>query len=106
MERINAQVPIESLSPTFGQFPDFGTFVNAIVFNATVIAGIILFLILVIGGFRYIMAAGGGDTKQMEKGKDAITASLIGFILIVTGVWIVQILQHILGYDLIAPPVP
>lgn len=103
MEQVYADVPIQSLSQSFGKIPTFAAFVNMIVFNATVIAGVIFLIILVVGGFRFIAAAGGGDTKQMESGKKAITAALTGFILIVAGVWIIQIIQTILGYNLTAP---
>ncbi len=94
-------VDIKGLSGTFTVFDTFGDVVNVIVRNGMVIAGVICLIILVLGGFRYIMAAGGGDAKQMESGKKAITGAVIGLVLIVFAVWIVQIIKTITGYDFI-----
>lgn len=100
MERIFA-VNLRDLSPTFMTFQTFGDLVNVIIPNAYVLAGIISFLLLVFGGLGVIIAAGSGDTKQLEKGKQTVTYAVLGLILVVTSYWIVQIIQKVSGISLL-----
>lgn len=100
MEHIFA-VNLQDTSDTFRSFNNFGSLVNVIIRNAYVLAGIISFLLLVFGGFGVILAAGSGDTKQLEKGKQTITYAILGLILVVTSYWIVQIIEKITGLSLL-----
>ncbi|KKU83620.1 hypothetical protein A2973_02690 [Candidatus Gottesmanbacteria bacterium RIFCSPLOWO2_01_FULL_49_10] len=103
MERVLA-LNLQSTSPTFATFATFGDLVNVIVRNAYVLAGVISFLLLVFGGFSIIMGAGSSDTKQIEKGKQAMTGAVIGLIIVVTSFWIVQIIEKVTGVPLLTPP--
>ena len=60
-----------------------------------VIAGFILLLYLVWGGFAWMTS--GGDPKAIEGAKSKITNALIGFVILFAAYWIVQILGGILG---------
>lgn len=102
MDRVFA-VDIKDLSTTYSSFSTLGALVNVIVRNAFVLAGIISFLLLVFGGFSVIMGAGAGDTKQLEKGKQAITGAVAGLIIVVTSYWIVQIINKVTGLSLLGP---
>lgn len=102
MEKIFA-VNLQDTSETFKSFPSFGTLVTIVVRNAFVLAGIISFLLLVFGGFSVIMAAGSGDTKELERGQKTITYAILGLILVVTSYWIVQIIEKVSGVNLITP---
>mgnify|MGYP001608944676 CR=1 FL=1 len=103
MERIFA-VELQKTSETFESFLTFGSLVSVIVRNAFVLAGIISFLLLVFGGFGVIIAAGSGDTKQLEKGKQTITYAALGLILVVTSYWIIQIIESLSGVSLLGTP--
>jgi hypothetical protein len=59
-------------------------------------AGIGLLLVIIGGGFTLLTSA--GDAKKMEAGKQQITNGVIGFILILTAYWLVQIAGNILGF--------
>ena len=63
------------------------------------LAGIILFGMLVGGGFT--MLAGAADKESQEKGKKMITSSLTGFAIIFLAFWIAQILQVIFKIDIV-----
>lgn len=102
MKRIFA-IELRDMSDTYKNFSTFGEIVHVIIKNAFVLAGIISFLILVFGGFSVIMGAGAGDTKQLEKGKQAITGALAGLIIVVTSYWIVQIINKVTGMSLLGP---
>jgi len=104
MERVYADsVVIKDIFGPAKAFDTFGALVTIIVKNAFVIAGVIAFLLLVFGAFTIIMGAGAGDTKQLEKGKQAITGAVIGLIVVIGSFWIVQILETLTGISLLGP---
>lgn len=103
MERIFAQVDISTLKPT--PFTDFASLVNVVIRNAFVLAGIIAFVLLVLGGFGIITAAGSGDTKKLEQGKQAITNALVGLFIVIGSYWIVQLISSVTGLNLLSPPI-
>ncbi len=84
----------------------FGDLVNIIVKNAFMLAAVLTFLLLVLGGFGVIMGAGAGDTKKLEQGQKTITGAVLGLILIVVSYWIVQILEKLTGMTLLSAPLP
>lgn len=76
----------------------FGTpaqLINTIVPNVFVIAGLIMFFLLIFGGFSIIAA--GGDPKSVEKGTKEVTGAVIGFLIIIASYWIVQIVEIVTG---------
>jgi hypothetical protein len=93
-------IDLKTLSPA-KDIIDIGTLVNIIIRNAFVIAGVVALFLLIFGGFGFIMAAGGGDAKGMEKGKQAITSALIGLILIAASASIVAIIEKLTGLSLL-----
>lgn len=60
-------------------------------------AGILLLIYLILGGFQYLTSA--GDPKKAQEAKNKITQALIGFTVIFSSYWIVQIVATILGLD-------
>ncbi|MEI6690681.1 MAG: hypothetical protein WCL07_02950 [bacterium] len=63
------------------------------------LAGMILFGMLVAGGFS--MLAGAADKEAQEKGKHMITNAFMGFIIIFLAYWIAQILQVIFKVSIV-----
>ena len=96
-------VDIGTLSDTFKSYTSWGSLVSVVLRNAFVLAGIIGFIFLVLGGFSIIMGAGSGESKRIEQGKKTITAAIIGLILIFLSVWIIQIIETITGQSLLNP---
>ncbi len=78
-----------------------GSFISSILPNIYTIAGIILLFLLIFGGFTYIVNAGKQDTEGVQKGKNAITAAVIGFALIFGSWWIIQIIEIVTGIDIL-----
>lgn len=64
------------------------------------IAGLILFAMLVAGGFT--MLAGAADKESQEKGKKMLTSSLTGFFIVFLAYWIAQILQVIFNINILS----
>lgn len=63
------------------------------------IAGLILFAMLIAGGFQMLTAA--NNPKAAEAGKTRITHAIIGFMIIFTAYWLTQILEIILGVKIL-----
>lgn len=78
-----------------------GGILSIILRNVFVVAGILLFLLLLIGGFSIIMGAGSGDSKKTAQGQQAVTSALVGFLLIFGGYWIIQIIQLVTGLNIL-----
>jgi len=91
-----ASVQLSTLAPA-KNITDIGTFTNVILRNAFVVAGVVALFLLIFGGFGFIMSAGGGDAKGMEKGKQAITAAIIGLALVALSASIVALIGTLTG---------
>lgn len=98
-------VDIKGVFPPATTFKTLGDLVNVIVKNVFVLAGVLLFVLLIFGGLKFIISSGGGDEKEIGQSKNAITAALIGFLLIFAAYWIVEIIQFITGVEIFKPPV-
>ena len=85
------------------RFPDLGKLISTILPNIYVLAGIILFLLLIAGGYGIIAGAGAGDSGQVGKGQKAVTAAIIGFIIIFASYWIIQIIEVVTGMEILEP---
>ena len=97
---VGQSVNLKELSPAKG-IEDIGTLVNVIIRNAFVIAGVVALFLLIFGGFGFIMSAGSGDAKGMEKGKQAITAAIIGLMLVALSASIVDLIGKLTGQQLL-----
>lgn len=72
-----------------------GGIISAVVPYLFGIAGFLLLLYLIFGGFSYMLS--GGDPKATESAKQKITNAVIGFVIIFAAYWLVQILGTVLG---------
>ncbi len=73
---------------------------------ALVVAAIIFFFILVVGGIRWI--ASGGDKGQTENARNQITAALVGLVIVFAAWAIAQLVGTFFGiniFDLTLPTV-
>ena len=64
-----------------------------------VIAAIVFFFVLVIGGIRWITS--GGDKAQTEAARGQITAALVGLVIVFAAWAIIQLLQLFFGVNII-----
>lgn len=78
---------------------DLATIINAIVPLIFAIAGITLFIMLVMGGLAIFTSA--GNPEGMKKGQQQIVNALIGLVIIFAAYWIVQLVEYSLGLNLL-----
>lgn len=100
-----ADVKIEDYFGPAKTFPTLGSLISALLPNVFIIAGVLLFILLIFGGLSVIISAGKGDSEGAGKGKNMVTWAIIGFILIFASFWIIQIISYITGIDFLKPPV-
>lgn len=72
-----------------------GSIIAAIYQIILIIAGILTFIWLIIGGFRLLFS--GGDPKNIAGARDNITFALIGFAIVFGAWWLTLIVQRALG---------
>jgi hypothetical protein len=63
------------------------------------LAGLILFVMIVWGGFEMLMGA--ADKKSIDAGKQRVTAALIGFLLLFASYWIARIIEMMFGIQIL-----
>lgn len=67
----------------------FGNFISVIL----ALSGIVLFLMLVVGGFRYLVS--GGDPKAVESAKGTLTQAIVGLVILVLAFLILKLIEAI-----------
>lgn len=80
-------------------YPTIATFLNLLVPLSFLIAGIVLLVLLIGGGFS--MIASGGSAKEVEQGKTKVTGAVIGFLLMFSAFWIIQIIEKVTGVPIL-----
>jgi TRAP-type C4-dicarboxylate transport system permease small subunit len=88
-------------NPITSVFSSLGEFVSHLLNPIYVIAGVIMMFLLIFGGISVIIGAGKQDSGQMEKGQKAITAAVVGFIIIVGSFFIIQLIEVITGVQIL-----
>ncbi|MBI5151545.1 MAG: hypothetical protein HZA34_03135 [Candidatus Pacebacteria bacterium] len=77
----------------------FGAILTALLPYLYTASGIILFVMIIVGGFE--MLFGATEPKSQESGKQKITSAAIGFILLFVSYWVIQIVQIIFGIQIL-----
>lgn len=77
----------------------FGDMVSMAIQLVLVLAAIIFFFILVIGGIKWITS--GGDKAQTETARNQITAALVGLVIVFAAWAIIQLLESFFGVDIL-----
>jgi len=80
-------------------FSNFGELLGNIVIAAMVIAGLMVFFYLIMGGIQYITS--GGDKAQAEAARDRITYALIGLVIVVGSFAIIKLIEAFFGINII-----
>jgi hypothetical protein len=82
-----------------GEKLDIGNIVSALLPYLFSLAGLLLLLYLLFGGFQLMTSA--GDPKKMQEAKGKLTNALVGFFIVFISYWLVQIVGTILGIEVI-----
>lgn len=80
--------------PGMPQFENLASLVNKSLTFVFAIAGILLLLYLIWGGFDYLTSM--GDPKKVEAANHKLTSAIIGIIIIFLSYWVMQLAQFLL----------
>jgi hypothetical protein len=81
------------------QISDLGGLFSRIVSLVLGFAGIVLFILLIVGGFRFITS--GGDPKAVDAAKKTLTYAIGGLIVILVSYLILVLIKTITGVDVL-----
>jgi phage shock protein PspC (stress-responsive transcriptional regulator) len=70
--------------------------VNVIVRNLFVFGGMVLFFMIILAGFKFAMSP---QSKGKEDAKNIIQGAGIGFLIMFSAYWIIQILEILTGIE-------
>lgn len=93
-------IPIATYYPPAQQFQNFGQVLGLFSQNILVVAGVIFFVLIIVAGFMLVSNAGSQDAQAMQKWKGLLTNAVIGFVIIFSAFWIVQIINFVTGGSL------
>ena len=77
-----------------------GSLINNILPNIYIAGGIVIFFMILIGGFTII--AGAGNKDKIEGGTKTITSAIIGLLVLFASYWIIQIIQVVTGVNILS----
>jgi hypothetical protein len=107
---ITTLVPLALAAPAYAQnvgipqppgfnITDLGLLVSNAIGVALIIAGILVFAFLVLGGIQWITS--GGDKGKTEEARSRITAALIGLAVVAAAWAIMQLVAYFFGIDIL-----
>lgn len=74
-------------------FRDIASLLNTLVPNLLIGAGLILFIMLIYGGFKYMSS--GGNPESLKKAQDIFKYIAIGFVLVIASMFLVRLISSI-----------
>jgi uncharacterized protein YqgC (DUF456 family) len=85
---------------------DLGDLIGRVVSYALGFAGIVLFILLIVAGFKFITS--GGDPKAVESAKGTLTSAITGLIIILVSFLILVFIKNLTGvnvttFDILLP---
>jgi hypothetical protein len=104
MSKLIAQLPLGQAVKVDGTrslqdlYPTLGSLVNLIVPNLFILAGVIFLFLLILGGFSIIAS---GSSKGVEEGQKKITTAIIGFLIMFSAYWVIQIVELLTGLTIL-----
>ena len=98
MDKLLAQATEVLIVPNTGKVPSMETLIAFAVQALFIVAGLLAFLYLILGGIKWITS--GGNKEDVTKARDQIQAAIIGLIVVFGVLAIVGLMEKILGVGL------
>ena len=86
-----------TIAPGQGFATDLGSLINSVLNLVMIIALLLVFLYLILGGIQWITS--GGDKGKTEEARNKITAAVIGIIILAAAYALVQFVAYVLGFE-------
>ncbi|HPS40561.1 MAG TPA: hypothetical protein PLQ50_00985 [Candidatus Woesebacteria bacterium] len=88
---------VEPINPGTGYATNFGTMFNSVLNIVMLVAAILVFVYLIIGGISWLTS--GGDKGKAEKAREQITAAIIGLVIIAASYALFNLILNFLGFS-------
>lgn len=95
---VEIDYPDEILKENDFKFNTLADIVNEIMKYIFPFAGLILFFMLIAGGFRLLTAA--GNEEKIKKGQQQLTNAVIGFIIVFIAFWLIKLIEFVFGVSI------
>lgn len=99
VEKVLAQASLDIKQPGNVKITDIGKLISAGVGTVLIIAALLAFLYLILGGIKWITS--GGDKAGMEEARNKITHAIVGLIIVGASWAIMSLVQNFLGVQII-----
>lgn len=99
LEKVLAQTSLDIKQPDTIKITDIGKLISALVGTVLIIAALLAFLYLILGGIKWITS--GGDKAGMEEARNKITHAIVGLIIVGAAWAIMSLVQNFLGVQII-----
>ena len=96
-ETVQAQVTNVTVGTGQGYATDLGNVINFALRAVMVVAILLVFAFLIIGGIEWITS--GGDKTKTESARNKITSAVVGLIILAASYAILTVLLGVLGID-------
>lgn len=90
---------LQSGNSVSSEYSSFNTLFNNILPNVYIAAGLIIFFMVLLGGFTIVTNA--SDTHKIQEGQKIITSAIIGLVVVFASYWIIQLIQVVTGIQII-----
>jgi len=93
------RLKFQGKSTANSEYSGVGSLINNILPNVYIAGGVIIFFMIMFGGFTIIANAGSPD--KIKDGTKTITSAIMGLLVLFGSYWIIQIIQVITGVSIL-----
>ena len=101
---VGAQTSITIPRPVNVPAVQIGNVISAVVGILLLVAAVLAFLYLILGGIQWITS--GGDKSGMETARNRITAAVVGLIIVAAAWAVMLLIGQFIGFDILKGNVP
>jgi hypothetical protein len=83
--------------PTGMKITDIGVLISRVISVAFILAGILTFALLVMGGIEWLTS--GGDKSKTESARNRITAAVVGLAIVAASWALMKLIAYFFGVD-------
>jgi hypothetical protein len=83
--------------PTGMKITDIGVLISRVISVAFILAGILTFALLVMGGIEWLTS--GGDKAKTESARNRITAAIVGLAIVAASWALMKLIAYFFGVD-------
>ena|SRR3972149_3480626 len=92
--------PSVSIGKTIYETGKLFDVLSVIIKNLYILAGIILFFFIVIGGLGMIINA--GNPEKQKQGSKTVTSAVFGYLIMFAAYWLIKIISIIFGVEILS----